>query len=135
MSSNNLLDQKELELELELYLEQKELELDIANKRIIELERRVEELKNQLNQSRWFEIYDFFLHKGIKQTAKQFDMTIAEVMFFIVSCDDCEDGLQRAKDYKECYNEINGLYDEGAEIEEGEGEEGEGEGEGEEENP
>jgi len=86
-----------------------ELELEKLNKYITELENKVKDLKKQLTQSRWFEIYDFFLNKGIKHTAKQFDMTIAEVMSFIVECDDCEDGLICAKDYKECHVEVNGL--------------------------
>lgn len=78
-------------------------EVERLKKQIVELELLVEKLKWEKYDIQWSEICEFFNENGIRQTATKFNMSIKDVMDFIVKCDNNTDGLQSASDYRECH--------------------------------
>jgi hypothetical protein len=90
-------------------LKEENVKLKEENARLKQEVKKLNDCRTQYLDDMALDILEYFHDtNSIKETAKKYDMTIEETMINIVHWDGCSDGLQSAKDYKQCNLEVYG---------------------------
>lgn len=90
-------------------LKEENTRLKEENARLKEENKRLDDCRTQYLDDMALDILEYFYDtNSIRHTANKYDMSIKETMINIVHWEGCSDGLQSAKDYKECNIEVYG---------------------------